>query len=94
MKKILTTAIILMASLAQAEVVITEVMADNGESYPNAAGEAMDWLELYNPGATPVDMTVGGKKKVLAIRTNLWFDRSNDHADVEYEGIGGAKFVE
>ena len=39
-------------------------------------------------------MTVGGKKKVLAIRTNLWFDRSNDHAGVEYEGIGGAKFVE
>lgn len=57
MMKLLTTAIILMASLAQAEVVINEVMADNGGSYPNAAGEAMDWLELYNPGATPVDLT-------------------------------------
>ena len=57
MKKILTTAIILMASLAQAEVMINEVMADNGGAYPNAAGEAMDWLELYNPGATPVDLT-------------------------------------
>ena len=33
MRKLLTTAIVLMASLAQAEVVINEVMADNGEVY-------------------------------------------------------------
>lgn len=57
MKKILTTAIVFVALLVQAEVVITEIMADNGGSYPNAAGEAMDWLELYNSGATPVDLT-------------------------------------
>lgn len=35
-------------------------------------------------------LTVGGKKKVLAITANLWFDRSNMHP----EGMGGAKLVE
>ena len=29
-------------------------------------------------------------KKTLSIRANLWFDRSNDHA----EGVGSAKLVE
>lgn len=57
MKKILTAALILMASLAQSEVMIKEIMADNGGKYPNAAGEAMDWLELYNPSSSSVDLT-------------------------------------
>ena len=39
-------------------------------------------------------LTVGGTKKVLAIKTNLWFDRSNVHVGVEHEGVGEAKFVE
>lgn len=34
-------------------------------------------------------LTVSGTKKVLAIRTNLWFDRKNDHGS----GVGEAKFV-
>lgn len=35
-------------------------------------------------------LTVGGKKRVLSVRTNLWFDRRNDHRG----GVGAAKFVE
>ena len=34
-------------------------------------------------------VTVNKEKTALAITTNLWFDRSNDHA----EGVGRAKFV-
>ena len=34
-------------------------------------------------------VTVNNEKTALAITTNLWFDRSNDHA----EGVGRAKFV-
>ena len=34
-------------------------------------------------------LTVSGMKKALAIRTNLWFDRKNDHGS----GVGEAKFV-
>ena len=37
---------------------------------------------------TPV-LTVNKVKTVLAIKTNLWFDRTNDHA----EGAGDARFV-
>ena len=35
-------------------------------------------------------LTVNKIKKILAIRTNLWFDRKNDHGS----GVGEAKFVE
>ncbi len=38
--------------------------------------------------------TVNKVKKVLTIRTNLWFDRSNDHVGKAGEGVGEAKFVE
>ena len=33
---------------------------------------------------------VGSAKKVLSVRTNLWFDRSDDHED----GVGSAKLTE
>lgn len=35
-------------------------------------------------------VTVNKVKRALSIRTNLWFDRSNDHV----EGVGGANFAE
>lgn len=57
MKKQMLFTFALVAMIGQAEIMINEIMADNGGSYPNVAGEAMDWLELYNPGATPVDLT-------------------------------------
>ena len=48
---------------------------------------------MMSRGAMAADfapvLTVGGTKKVLAIRTNLWFDRKNDHE----EGVGEARFV-
>ena len=48
---------------------------------------------MMREGAMAADfapvLTVGKVKKVLAIRTNLWFDRKNDHGS----GVGEAKFV-
>lgn len=49
---------------------------------------------LMREGAITADfapvLTVNKVKKVLAIRTNLWFDRKNDHEG----GVGEARFVE
>jgi hypothetical protein len=39
-------------------VVINEVLASNVECFADAKGEYDDWVELYNPGETPID--VGG----------------------------------
>ena len=48
---------------------------------------------LVREGAIAADfapvLTVNREKKVLAIKTNLWFDRKNDHGD----DIGEARFV-
>ena len=46
---------------------------------------ANEFRELFAPV-----LTVNKVKKVLAIRTNLWFDSKNNHAS----GIGEARFVE
>lgn len=39
---------------------INEMMAENGGKFPNAAGEAMDWVELYNAGAADVNVSGWG----------------------------------
>ena len=57
MRKLAAIAIASVTLLSQAEVVINEIMADNDGKFPNAAGEAMDWIELYNPGEMPADLT-------------------------------------
>lgn len=36
---------------------ITEVMTDNRETLRDDFGEYPDWIEIFNPGAEPVDMT-------------------------------------
>jgi hypothetical protein len=38
------------------QVWINEFMADNGGSVTDAAGNAVDWLELYNPGDEDLDL--------------------------------------
>jgi len=43
------------AAKAQVLVRLNEFLANN-QSYPNASGDATDMLELYNTGATPVDL--------------------------------------
>ena len=49
---------------------------------------------LTREGAIVADfapvLTVNRVKKVLAVKTKLWFDRKNDHG----AGVGAAKFVE
>ncbi len=35
---------------------INEVMARNVSAYTNAAGRAADWIEIFNPSASPVDL--------------------------------------
>ena len=37
--------------------VINEVMSSNGNIIADAAGDYEDWIELYNPGDTPIDLT-------------------------------------
>jgi len=37
---------------------INEFMASNDTAYPDENGEFDDWIEIYNPGTTPVD--IGG----------------------------------
>ena len=48
---------------------------------------------MMREGAMAADfapvLTVNKVKTVLAIRTNLWFDRKNDHES----GVGEARFV-
>ncbi len=38
-------------------VVINEFLASNSSSSPDPAGEYEDWIELYNPTATPISLT-------------------------------------
>jgi len=44
-------------SITGTGVVINEFMADNAGSVPDPAGQADDWLELYNPTNAPVLLT-------------------------------------
>lgn len=57
MRKMVAVIFALCGVIGQAEVLFNEIMASNGGEWPNAAGEAMDWIELYNPGLEPVDLT-------------------------------------
>ncbi len=51
---VLGAMLLLLCGAAQAEVIINEVMAQNG-TYTN--GEAYDWLELYNNGKSTADLS-------------------------------------
>src|SRR6478735_1663133 len=43
-------------SPATAALVITEIMASNKTGIVDGDGEAMDWLEIFNPDTTPADL--------------------------------------
>lgn len=45
------------AVLSPEEVVINEFMADNASVVADNAGEFEDWIELYNNGVDPIDLT-------------------------------------
>ena len=55
---ILLLALLIGCLAARADVVITEVMTDNGEYDTN--GHAYDWIELCNTGSKPVDLSGWG----------------------------------
>lgn len=42
---------------SQAAPVINEIMASNGTSIQDRDGDYPDWIELYNPGETEIDLT-------------------------------------
>lgn len=48
------------AAPAPAPVVINELVASNGSTLTDEDGDASDWFELYNAGATPVDLAGWG----------------------------------
>lgn len=39
------------------EIYINEVMASNGSAHKDGDGDYEDWIELYNPGAMPIDLS-------------------------------------
>ncbi len=58
MKKILTLAILLSTiSFLHAQVVINEFSCSNVNTIADAFGENEDWVELYNTGGTPVNLS-------------------------------------
>ena len=40
----------------EGQVVINEILADNGVSLPDDDGDFADWIELFNPGATEISL--------------------------------------
>ncbi|MCC5806881.1 MAG: CotH kinase family protein [Opitutales bacterium] len=48
------------ALLRGGDVVINEIMASNGATIADEDGDFPDWVELYNRGATPVELTGWG----------------------------------
>ncbi len=58
-RQILATflAIALLACVRSYAVVINEIMASNGGVVIDSDGDTPDWVELYNPGETPVNLS-------------------------------------
>lgn len=48
---------VITTELVDSEVVINEIMASNETTVADANGQFEDWIELYNNGATPVDLS-------------------------------------
>ena len=46
--------LILFPCIVGAQLRLTEFVADNDGSYPDSDGEASDWIEIHNPGNSPV----------------------------------------
>src|SRR5262245_46145435 len=44
------------APVINAQVIISEFMADNGQTLLDEDGEASDWIEIYNSGASTVNL--------------------------------------
>jgi len=42
--------------LLQGHPLITEFMADNGDTLYDQSGATPDWIEIYNPTADPIDL--------------------------------------
>src|SRR4051812_46104380 len=40
----------------RADPIISEFMASNSKTYPDSDGNFYDWIELYNPAATPAEL--------------------------------------
>ena len=45
-----------LAAQKERSTLISEFLADNEEGLPDSNGERHDWIELYNPGTTQVDL--------------------------------------
>jgi hypothetical protein len=59
MRSLLVLAVLCAVSFSASaqSIVINEVMSSNGETIADEDGDFPDWVELYNAGATPVDLT-------------------------------------
>ena len=68
----------------------TETISVNASGYADVTGLANGVIYADFAPVVSVKDDKATLKKTLSIRANLWFDRSNDHA----EGVGSAKLVE
>jgi hypothetical protein len=50
------TALVLLVRSASGQALITEFQASNKSTILDEDGDASDWIELYNPGPTPLDL--------------------------------------
>ncbi|MFC1551304.1 CotH kinase family protein [Candidatus Latescibacterota bacterium] len=64
---------------AEAQPIINEIMASNTSSYQDEDGESPDWIEIYNPGDTSIDLTGYGL---------------SDRPDNPYKWVFPAVFIE
>lgn len=55
--QLLAVVLLFFAYLAPAQVIINEISAANLNGISDGAGDYEDWVELYNPGATPVNIS-------------------------------------
>jgi hypothetical protein len=54
--KMLTVSVLLLASGANAQIMISEFMAVNSNGIQDEDGDRSDWIELYNTGTESVNL--------------------------------------
>ncbi|MFI5203929.1 MAG: lamin tail domain-containing protein, partial [Flavobacteriales bacterium] len=81
---ILTVFYLLSQSGAYSQIVINEVGSTGSPGFVDEDGEQQDWLELYNPGASPVNLvgyslTYQENNQIIEWKFPQIFINPNDH---------------
>lgn len=76
MKSVTTILLVLISSLAYSQVILNEVQSSNSSTIADESGEYEDWIELYNP--TDSDIEIGGL--VFKDNVDVWRIPSGDES--------------